>query len=76
MDRAVKYSGLSLQPLLDRITSLTGDNVPLECDLAEQDARIAVLEEELHSATAATVSQSDRFRAFPTSNGSASQTKI
>ena len=47
--RASSSGGLDLQPLLDRITSLAGENVALKRDVADKDKRIAELEEKLRS---------------------------
>ena len=66
--RASLSGGLDLQPLLDRITSLAGENVALKRDAADKDKRIAELEEKLRSSEEALAAASDRADdAAPTS---------
>ena len=58
--RASSSGSLDLQNLMDRITSLTGENVALKRDASDKDKRIAELKEKLRSAEERFAAVSDR----------------
>ena len=46
--RGLSPSGISVQPLLDRTTSLAGEKMSSKRNVAEKDKRIEALETKLH----------------------------